>query len=89
MTYHSASDADVMLAPGASCSTARTANVRRRRRRRCRCRYLANLFLAPSNTPAATPSAGTDAQATVDQLRHLVTEQQNSIDELERLLRAE
>ena len=51
--------------------------------------YLANLFLAPSKTPAATPSPSTDAQATVDQLRHLVTEQQNSIDELERLLRAE
>ena len=47
------------------------------------------LFLAPSKTPDATPLPSTDSQAKVDQLRHLTTQQQNSIDELERLLRAE
>ena len=48
--------------------------------------YLANLFLAPRR--AAAEAAPADAQRSVDQLRQLVTQQQATIDDLERILRA-
>ena len=51
--------------------------------------YLANPLPRPVEDPDATPLPSTDSQAKVDQLRNLMTQQQNSIDELERLLRAE
>jgi hypothetical protein len=51
--------------------------------------YLANLFIGPSKTPDVRSLPSTDPQAKVDQLRRLMTDQQNSIDELERILRAE
>jgi voltage-gated potassium channel len=49
--------------------------------------YLANLFLAPRREAAR--ASFTDAQGRVDKLRTLVTQQQATIDELERLLHAE
>jgi Ion channel len=47
--------------------------------------YLANLFLAPRRAVAQEGPA--DVQRRVDQLRALVSEQQATIDDLERLLR--
>jgi ion transport protein len=48
--------------------------------------YLANLFLAPRR--AANEPGANAAQGRVEQLRTLVTQQQATIDELERILRA-
>jgi voltage-gated potassium channel len=48
--------------------------------------YLANLFLAPRR--ASADARPTDPQRRVEQLRDLVTQQQATIDELERVLRA-
>jgi hypothetical protein len=48
--------------------------------------YLANLFLTPRRAAAEEEPA--DAQRRVDQLRALVTQQQATIDDLERILRA-
>jgi voltage-gated potassium channel len=51
--------------------------------------YLANLFLAPKKNPSSADlhSPTDEARAKVNRLRHLVAEQQASIDEIEELLR--
>lgn len=50
--------------------------------------YLANLFLAPSKERSAVPgrSPAEEAQAKLIHLKHLMSEQQAAIDEIERLL---
>jgi voltage-gated potassium channel len=52
--------------------------------------YLANLFLAPKKKPNSSEphSASDETLVKVNQLRHLMAEQQASIDEIEELLQA-
>jgi hypothetical protein len=52
--------------------------------------YLANLFLAPNKKPsnAGPPSPSDEARAKVDKLRHLMAEQQASVDDIEELIQA-
>jgi len=52
--------------------------------------YLANVFLAPTKKPSSAEahSPSDEARTKVNHLRHLMAEQQASIDEIEALLRA-
>jgi Ion channel len=53
--------------------------------------YLANLFLAPSKSPAAEqpPPVTGDAHLNVGQLRALMAQQQSAMDEISQLLQAD
>jgi hypothetical protein len=53
--------------------------------------YLANLFLAPAGTSTATPAPAVAGDATlpVDQLKALMAQQQEAMDEMNLLLQAE